>query len=104
MDKEKAKRSVKQVAKNVGAVAGGTALGYLGTGLLAKKALNSRTVRRRLSRMSAADRRKFKNTAKTGVELAGSGVTGLTSIAINDALKDNEKTASFFTKYCIGLL
>lgn len=97
-DKPNYREGAKQLAKNVAIAGVGTAGGYVGGGMLAKKLLKNRHFRAKLSKMSPAERNAYLNKIRITGGVAGSAAGGLSAYAMSKAL-DREKTAAFFIDY-----
>ena len=100
----KTKKVGKQLAKNVGAAAIGSAVGYYGAGTLLRKAMGSKKFTDMLSQMPKEKKSAILKKLRTASSLASGTAAGLSSIAIHNALtkdKDSsEKVAQFCIMYC----
>lgn len=92
------KEGLKQLGKNVAIAGAGSAVGYAGGGLLAKRILKNPSLRRKLGRMSSKERTAFLDKIRIAGHAAGAAAGGLSSYALSNALSQ-EKTAEFFTNY-----
>lgn len=97
------KEGLKQLGKNVAIAGAGSAAGYMGGGLVAKRVLKSPGIRRKLSKMTKAERARFLDKIRMGGHVAGAAAGGLSSYAMSNALS-KEKTASFFVNYAYDRL
>ena len=93
----------KQLAKNVAVAGLGSAVGYAGGGVLAKKLLRSPSIRKKLQSMTQAERNSFLNKVRLGGSIAGSAAGGLSAYSMSKAL-EKEKTAEFFIGYAYSRL
>ena len=97
------REGTKQLAKNVAAAGLGTAVGYAGGGLLAKKLLKSPALKKKLKSMTKSERQAFLNKIRIGGAVAGSAAGGLSAYGMSKAL-EKEKTAEFFIGYAYSRL
>jgi len=96
------KEGLKQGLRNVGAAAGGSALGYFGAGTLLDKARKSPYVLNKINSMSDAEKA---STIKNLKRLSGLGSTtaaALSSIALHEAL--NKDTEEKVANFCIQFM
>ena len=102
-DKPNYKEGLKQLGKNVAVAGAGSAVGYMGGGLVAKRILSSPGMRKKLSKMTKAERNAFLHKVRMAGNVAGAAAGGLSSYAMSNALA-KEKTASFFIGYAYDRL
>lgn len=92
------KEGLQQLGKNVAIAGAGSAIGYAGGGLLAKRVLKSPSLKRKLNRMTPKERAAFLDKIRIAGSTVGAAAGGLSSYALSNALA-REKTAEFFTNY-----
>ena len=106
-EKDRRNRAMLQAAKNVGAAALGSGIGYYGGGYLTRKAIDNPRVKNYLKKLPKSERKKMLHRIRLTGGLAGAAAGGMSSLAMQKALEgkdEQEKTASFFTIYAMRTL